>query len=398
MGVAARPPTLLLLAVVGWGGVAWLGARMLATAPPTAGFDLDLLLGAGRRIAAGLSPYAPAMLEGRPPTAEDLFYSYPPPAAQVFSLGGGVPLGVALLALAVVAVGGLALVAWLAARRLDRGRPARRAVLAVLAVAPFLFPFVVAILFGNLDATFPLLFGLLALAALRPSGGPGITGGVALAIAAVKLYPAPLGAWFLVRGFRAGDRSWRVLAVAVAAGLGIVGASLLVGGPDPWRDYLVVLRTGASADLVDRRNIGPAAQLAALLGGGEALARSLQVAVSLTAQAAIAVAARRVRDPLESLAFAATATLVTLPVTWFHYAAALLPFGIMALLRARAEGRSGHVGRPLGVAALVSAVSIVLPAALWVAVAALLVAVHRSRPAVSGQDSASAAPVSPARP
>ena len=36
-------------------------------------------------------------------------------------------------------------------------------------------------------------------------------------------------------------------------------------------------------------------------------------------------------DPLESFAWAAVASLATLPVTWYHYPSALLPIAIAAL-------------------------------------------------------------------
>ena len=376
---AARLLPWLALALVGWGGLAVLAGRMVATFPPTAGFDLELLLGAGRRVAAGLSPYAASMLGGRPPSAEDLFYSYPPPVAQAMSPIAGISLAAALLGLAVVSVGGLGIVTGLAARRIEPDRPAASAVLPVVAVAPFVFPFAVALLFGNLDATFPLLYGLIALGALSGGRGSTIAGGAALAIAAVKLYPASLGIWFVARGFRERDGSGRLVGVAVAIWLAIAAASILAGGPGPWRDYLDAVRSGASAELVDPRNIGPAAQLAALLSGGENLARAVQVGVSIGAVILIAAAALWLRDPLQSVTLAATASLVMLPVTWFHYPAALLPFAVMAWLRVRADGRPGSVGLPLAAAAIVSAGSIVFPVGLWVAVAAVLLAVHRSR-------------------
>ena len=72
----------ILLGVIGWGYVLILGASMLATEPPTAGFDLALLTEAARRIGAGASPYDPELVGGAPVAAPSLFYSYPPPVAQ----------------------------------------------------------------------------------------------------------------------------------------------------------------------------------------------------------------------------------------------------------------------------------------------------------------------------
>src|SRR4051794_13378497 len=69
----------LAVAIAAWAGVAALAFTLYAMSPPRAGFDLELLLAAGRRVAAGASPYDPALLGASVPTALDLFYSYPPP-------------------------------------------------------------------------------------------------------------------------------------------------------------------------------------------------------------------------------------------------------------------------------------------------------------------------------
>ena len=89
-----RPnPVWLGLGIVGWAGLAWLAVQMYSTTPRSAAFDLELLLQAGRDVAAGRSPYDPAMVAGGVPGAADLFYSYPPPVAQAFSLFAAVPAG-----------------------------------------------------------------------------------------------------------------------------------------------------------------------------------------------------------------------------------------------------------------------------------------------------------------
>ncbi len=103
--------------------------------------------------------------------------------------------------------------------------------------------------------------------------------------------------------------------------------------------------------------------------------------VSITALVVTAWAALRRADTLESLSWAAVASLVTLPVTWFHYPAALIPFGIAAL--ARTTGREPTVRRRtagLIVAALVTAVvAIAATPLIWVGVALLVTAVRSSR-------------------
>ena len=59
------PVVAAIAAVAAWASLAVLIARMYAGTPPGAGFDLELLLTGGRRVAAGLSPYEPAMLAGQ---------------------------------------------------------------------------------------------------------------------------------------------------------------------------------------------------------------------------------------------------------------------------------------------------------------------------------------------
>src|SRR5207253_11345723 len=110
----------------------------------------------GRRRAIRLRPCDPAMLAGQAPSAEDLFYSYSPPVAQYLSLFAGVPSPLLLIAWGLAAVAGLLVAAVAIARALDttaEGRLAdqlRTVGLPILAIAPFVFPFAIAILFGNL--------------------------------------------------------------------------------------------------------------------------------------------------------------------------------------------------------------------------------------------------------
>jgi len=403
----ATAPIWVVVALAGWAGVIALGAQLYAAVPRRAGFDLELLLLAGRRVAQGLSPYDASMLAGRPPSAVDLFYSYPPPVAQYLSLFASVPSVLMLVAWGSLAVGGLLIAAvalgctvagqavagsarttWLAAG--DLRRVLRLVGLPVLATAPFVFPFAIAILFGNLDAAFPLLYGLMLAGALaggaraRFGMGARFAGGAGLAVAAVaKLHPASMGLWFLVRGLRerrAGGRgsSWEVLAAAVAVGVVILGLSLVAGGASPWLDYVTVLQAGSGAEIVDVRNIGPAAQMAIALGGSESLARLAQIVVSVGAIALTAWAAWDRDDPLESFGWATAASLVVLPVTWFHYPVAMLPVAVAAWLRSEPRGARRTVLGLLAGAIVVSVLAVALPVTVWIAVALVLLAVRRS--------------------
>jgi glycosyl transferase family 87 len=377
----AAPPAIVwaVIGLIGWTALIALASRMLATQPPTAGFDLELLLDAGRRIAAGQSPYDPALIGGAVVQAESLFYSYPPPVAQVMRLLAGLPTGFVLLGWGVAATAATAAVAVRVARVSGWSGSAATVALPTVALLPFVFPFAIALLFGNLDAWFPAVYGLLLLAGLRPIGAAVSGAGIALAAATLaKLHPASLGVWFVLRG--PGER--RVAAVAAATALGIVALSIAAGGLDPWRDYLAVVAAGSRADLLDGRNVGPAVQLALLTGANETTVRVIQAAVSIGAIAVTAWAALRRTDPVESLAWAAIASLVTLPVTWFHYPAVLIPFGIAAVVRSQAGSAVIRRRTRLLIAGAVgvSLVAVGFAPLVWLAVGLVLVAVGLSRP------------------
>jgi len=106
----------IVLGATAWLALLALGVAMyLGRTPPAAGFDLELLLLGGRRVASGLTPYDPALIAGAQVEIESLFYSYPPVVAQAMSLVAAVPSPVVLLAWAagatVTAVGVAAVIA-----------------------------------------------------------------------------------------------------------------------------------------------------------------------------------------------------------------------------------------------------------------------------------------------
>jgi hypothetical protein len=100
----------------------------------------------------------------------------------------------------------------------------------------------------------------------------------------------------------------------------------------------------------------------------------------------IVLAAWRRPDPVESLAIAATATFVLLPVTWIHYPAALIPFGVAALLRSDGAA-AGRTRLLIGGAVVAAGASLAWLPLLWAAVGLLLAGVHASA-AGSSTDSA----------
>lgn len=380
-----------MAAVVFWAATGYLGVLMFNAVPRIAAFDLDLLVGAGRAIAAGQGPYDPALLRGVAPDAVDLFYSYPPLVGQVLVPFAGLPLGAIAIAWAAIAVTLLAVVVVRIGALVAPGLSGRTVAAATVAVAAMTFPLLVAVLFGNLDAFFPALYGFALLAVLSPRRRDGVIGGAAVAIAALtKVYPAGLGLWFVVRAARArsvADRRRLALPLAAAAvtGAGLVVVSVVAFGPSPWLDYATVASTAARAEIVDHRNAAPAAQVALWLGWTSDAARLLHLPVVALALVAIVGAAWRVEDPVESLALAATASLFLLPISWIHYPPALLPFVAAAVLRAHArEGPAGAALRQrvwvlAGGALLAGALAVAWMPSLWVAIGLALAAVHVSQ-------------------
>jgi hypothetical protein len=117
--------------------------------------------------------------------------------------------------------------------------------------------------------------------------------------------------------------------------------------------------------------------VAGLVGGGDDLARSLHVVVGVAAVLLTAWAAWRRTDPVESFAWAAAASLATLPVTWYHYPSAMIPIAVAAMLRASDEqGRS--VAVLVTAAAVVAAVALVWLPLLWVAIGLIVMAARES--------------------
>jgi hypothetical protein len=303
----------LVVAGIGWAGLAILGAAMLAKKPPQAGFDLQLLLDAGKRVAAGGSPYdLSAVANGL--SARDLFYSYPPLVAQILAPFSGLPTWLILDSWWLGAMAGLSLVA----ARIGRASAGRRlaahaatsldVALLTLAAAPFFFPLTAALLFGNVDMWFPFLFSVLTLALISDRASPSrvvsVAGGASLAIAtAVKLNPGVLLLWLVARKPAAGTSrrfGATVIGATIATGAAILAVSLMDGGVGPWRDWLGYLRAAGNADLTSTANIGPAAQVALLLGRPE-MAGPLTVLVTAAAVAATIASARLIADPLEGL-------------------------------------------------------------------------------------------------
>ncbi len=374
----------LLVATIGWAGFVLIATQLASLDPSRLGDDLRLLVEAGIRWRDGTPLYA-TVLSGTTLEAESLFYSYPPLIAQAMSLVVSIPFPAIFVAWTAGAVGGL----WLVAGRL--GRDGRAVVWPALALAPYVYPLAVALLLGNVNAWFPAAFGLVLAAVLAGGQGSLLAGGAALAVAAAaKLHPASLGLWLLVRGVRdarsgRSSRALQILAVAAAIGLGMLTISLAMGGLDPWADYLAFLRESASAaDVVSPLNVGPASQVALVFGLSDASARTLQLGITIVAIAGTAAAAWALDDRAESFAWATVASLVVLPVTWFHYPVALLPVALAVASRARGEAWR-RTALLLAASIITAALAILAPVLVWVGALLVLAAASASRTAAGGK-------------
>jgi hypothetical protein len=285
------------------------------------------------------------------------------------------PNGVVLVLWGLGATAGLGHIAAEIARRNRKGEPRSSLIGAkAMLAAPLFLPFAIAILFGNLDAWYPLAYGALLPAAFPTSGrGTFVAAGIAVAVIAIaKLHPGTLVLWILARAVVERRGRWRtVLVTCVAAGLAIVGVSVVLGGTQLWLDYLTVIRAGAGAELVDPRNLGPVSLLGQATGLEGGTLRVAQAFVTLAAAGITVLAAIRVKDPIISLAIAFAASLVVLPVTWYHYPVALVPIGL-ALAITRPQARPWVVGA-IAVAGMASAIGPLL----WVAAAIIVVAAVR---------------------
>ena len=103
----------------------------------------------------------------------------------------------------------------------------------------------------------------------------------------------------------------------------------------------------------------------------------------MIALAGTAAAARLLDDPVESFGWATVASLVVLPVTWFHYPVALLPVALAAGVTGARGGPAPH-GRSSSAPRSSRPPSPSLaPVLVWAAAALVLAAARASRTAAA---------------
>ena len=306
------------------------------TDPPRAGFDLALLLEGARRVLAGETPYDPAMLAGASPDAVELFYSYPPPVAQAMRSSPWLPDGVVLVLWGVGATLGFGvgrrrrLAVWSGYPPLPDGgagrSPSRRWCCRSRS--------------RSCSATstpgIRSLYGALLLAALPGATPPDAARGRCRGRDHLDRQ-APPGA--------AAACGSRCAPGASAAGPG-AACSSRPSSPD-WRSSRSASSSAASSrGSTTCRSCEPARAPASSTPATSARSRSsgrpparrpalrwIQVAVVAAAAVATVFAAVRVRDPILSVGIVVTASLVVLPVTWYHYPVALMPVAAALAIR-----------------------------------------------------------------
>ena len=319
-------------------GLVLLGRALAAQVTDPAGqFAIDFAdyHGAAREMAAGRTPYAPAMLEGPVPSQGQGAYRYPPPFAQLLVPLTALPLTVA--AWLWLALQGVLIVAsvWLAGS-LGGARPTRERFLWSGVAATYFLPAFDALLKGNVSGVIALQVALLA--AGRFPGGLSLASAVLLKVSPVALVPAVLG-----RGASGRRGELAGLALGTAA---IVLPSFLLS-PGAWLDYGRVLPNLLAGNVDYLTNLAPATVLATRLPAAGTLVgpvRLLTVAAGLAAVVLAAWLARR-RGGWHAAVTAGVFGMLVLPSSiWYHYLIVLLPIAALAWQRAALPGRAGLLG------------------------------------------------------
>lgn len=292
------------------------------------GYDFSAYWLAGSNLLAGSPIYAPDQLSGPYAPQRQFLYLYPPPLAAFvaplsaiffdYRLANWVwaGLGAAIIVAVVLAVG----------RREGLFEPERFSGLLagrgrwLLVGAAFALPPVVGeLVLGNVHL---LLLGLLGLAWLgirRGTANGERIAGLAIGVAAViKVFPALIMLWFLLR------RRWTAAAFTV---VGAAAATLLthpLTGIQPWLDYPNVL-ANLSAPSDTRDTLAPTVWLAPFLGFTVA-----RVLLTVVGVAALAWSAVR-QDERSSFAVAVVVSLLIAPALYHHYLAILVMPFVLAL-------------------------------------------------------------------
>jgi hypothetical protein len=278
-------------------------------------------------IAAGSSPYAPAMLGGPVPAQGLGAYRYPPPLAQLLVPLAALPLLQAALLWASLQIVALFSATWLALTA-GGARATRERFLWSGVATTYFLPGFDSVWKGNVS-------GFLALAvavALAAGSAPRPAGIVASLATLVKLTP---GALLLPAASAAlgGARQARTMLLAAAAAAVVVLLPSVALAPDAWRDYATVLPNLLAGPADYPTNLAPGSLAAVYLPAATWLAsavRLLAVAGGLGLLGLSVGLARRPERWGAAIAAAVAGSLLLPAATWYHYLAVLLPLAAFA--------------------------------------------------------------------
>ena len=285
------------------------------------GYDFSAYWQAGAHLLDGSPLYAPDQLSGPYAPQRQYLYLYPPPLAAFvaplselaadyrvaswFWAGLGATI-IFWLVLAIAAREGLFETERFGGLLAGRGRW-------LLVGAAFALPPVVGeLVLGNVHLLLLGLFGAAWLGIRRGTLNGERIAGFAIGVAAVvKVFPALLLLWFLLR------RRWTAgIFTLLGAALAALVA-LPLTGLQPWLDYPTVL-ANLSAPSDTRDTLAPAVWLAPWLGFAPA-----RVVVTAAGAAALAWSALR-HEERTSFAVAIVASLLVAPALYHHYLAILV--------------------------------------------------------------------------
>jgi len=275
------------------------------------GYDFSAYWQAARNVLDGLPIYTDAQLAGTYSPQQQYLYLYPPfLAVAVTPLAALFPTDYRLANVVWAAIGAvLATLVVVGVARRERIVERRDVIL--LVGAAFAFPPVIGeLVMGNVNL---ILLGLLggAWLAIREGdrrGMPELAGILVGAATIIKVFPAIVILWFLLR------RRYRSAAWAVIAMAALALVTLPFTGITPWREYpQVLLNLGAPVDTTD--TIAPTVWLSTVMP--PAVARIVVVIACLTA---VLWASRREAEPV-SYAVAVVASVLIAPALYHHYLA-----------------------------------------------------------------------------
>jgi alpha-1,2-mannosyltransferase len=353
----------------------WLSWHVIQTAHQSFGFDFTSYYRAGGRVLDGLDPYGPSMLAG-PVDAKGFGpYRYPPPLALMVAPLARLPFDVAAwiwLAFSLICLAAVVL--------LDRRISARPLHPLAFVVGLTLFaPFWDGLIEGNVSLMLALMYAFVLYGLVRQRAG---LAGFGLAVGAlVKLHPALLGLWLLVRGER------RAVVATIIAGLALVGVSLL-SPPlrEGWLLYPTVLRNIFEGSPVYALNGAPTAVLAGLAPLSSEALRLVQIVLILAGVGLTIWAARR--SLRGGFAAVSVLSLVLAPVMWPHYLLTLTP-AFLALWGAPEASPRRRLGLAiafaLGALGMLHGLAAMLGAFMLLAVAVGWPVEAKSRESASGQ-------------